>query len=99
MNTMMGRWRVSPAKSILETRHSAGRGLMDLLGTLRALTRCWWLTLLLLLLSFGGLAFFYTALPWTYQSSASVLFLSSPSQTKEAGGNPYQQFADSLHVS
>jgi hypothetical protein len=72
---------------------------MDLLGTLRALTRWWWLTLLLLLLSFGGLAFFYTALPWTYQGSASVLFLSSPSQTKEAGGNPYQQFADSLHVS
>jgi uncharacterized protein involved in exopolysaccharide biosynthesis len=72
---------------------------MDLLGTLRALTRWWWLTLLLLLLSFGGLAFFYTALPWTYQSSASVLFLSSPIQTKEAGGNPYQQFADSLHVS
>ncbi|GAB3985938.1 hypothetical protein GCM10029978_100110 [Actinoallomurus acanthiterrae] len=72
---------------------------MDLLGTLRALTRWWWLTLLLLLLSSGGVAFFYTALPWTYQGTASVLFLSSPIQTKEAGGNPYQQFADSLHIS
>jgi hypothetical protein len=72
---------------------------MDLFGTLRALARWWWLTLLLLLLSVGGLAFFYTALPWTYQSTASVLFLSSPIQTKEAGGNPYQEFGDSLHVS
>jgi hypothetical protein len=72
---------------------------MDLLGTLRALVRWWWLTLLLLLLSFGGLAFFYVALPWTYQSTASVLFLSSAIQTKDAGGNPYQEFGDALHVS
>lgn len=72
---------------------------MDLLGTLRALVRWWWLTLLLLLLSFGGLAFSYVALPWTYQSTASVLFLSSAIQTKDAGGNPYQEFDDSLHVS
>lgn len=72
---------------------------MDLLGTLRALIRLWWLTVPLLLVSFGGLAFCYSALPWTYQGTASVLFLSSPIQTKEAGGNPYQQFADSLPVS
>lgn len=38
-------------------------------------------------------------LPWTYQSEAGVVFLSSRVVSKSAGGNPYLVFASSLTVS
>jgi hypothetical protein len=72
---------------------------VDLFGTLRALTRRWWLALGLFFMSCVGLVGCYVMLPWTYTAQASVVFLAAPVTTQTSGGNPYLQFDDSLHVS
>ncbi|WP_283139117.1 hypothetical protein [Rhizohabitans arisaemae] len=72
---------------------------MDLLGTLQALRRWWWVALLLFSLSVSGVGAAYALLPWSYESKANVLFLPSIKQAEEAGGNAYLVFSDSLRVS
>jgi capsular polysaccharide biosynthesis protein len=71
---------------------------MDLLDSLRALSRRWVITLPLLLLTLGSVVAAYMVLPATYQSTASVVLLSSEIGSKEAGGNPYLAFDSSLSV-
>ncbi|GAA2418005.1 hypothetical protein GCM10010191_30760 [Actinomadura vinacea] len=56
------------------------------------------LTLPLLLLALGGVGAAAVVTPWTYEAQASVVFLASPFQAKQAGGNPWLVFDSSLTV-
>jgi capsular polysaccharide biosynthesis protein len=71
---------------------------MDLLDSLRALSRRWVITLPLLVLTLASVVAAYVLLPATYESKASVVLLSSEIGSKEAGGNPYLAFDSSLSV-
>ncbi|GAA3110402.1 hypothetical protein [Streptosporangium carneum] len=71
---------------------------MDLLGSLRAIRRWWWIAAPLALLTMVGAVVAAAILPWDYESRATLLLLSSPQVAKEAGGNPYLYFSNSLNV-
>ncbi|MEW2358235.1 hypothetical protein [Spirillospora sp. NPDC029432] len=71
---------------------------MDLLDWMGILLRRWLLTVPLLLLALGGVAAAAVLTPWTYEAKASVVFLASPFQAREAGGNPWLIFDSSLTI-
>jgi hypothetical protein len=71
---------------------------VDLLDWLGILLRRWWLTLSLLLLALGGTGAMAFVTPWTYEAKADLVFLASPFQSKDAGGNPWLVFDSSLTV-
>ncbi|HEY7483804.1 MAG TPA: hypothetical protein VH912_05020 [Streptosporangiaceae bacterium] len=71
---------------------------MDLLDSVRVLMKRWWLTLPLLALTLIGVIGTAIVMPWTYRSEATVVFLSSQLQSKQAGGNPWLAFDSSLTV-
>jgi hypothetical protein len=62
------------------------------------LLRRWLLTVPLLLLTLGGVAGAAVVTPWTYEAQGTVVFLASPYQAKQAGGNPWLVFDTSLTV-
>lgn len=71
---------------------------MDLLDWIGILLRRWLLTVPLLLLALGGVAAAFVVTPWTYEARATVVFLASPFQAREAGGNPWLIFDSSLTI-
>lgn len=71
---------------------------MDLLDSLNILLRRWLLTLPLLLLTGAGVLAAMVILPWSYEAKATTVFLASPIQAKEVGGNPWLVFDGSLTV-
>jgi hypothetical protein len=71
---------------------------VDLLDSLNILLKRWLLTLPLFILTIGALAGAAVTLPWDYEAQASMVFLASPVQAKNAGGNPWLVFDSSLTV-
>ena len=71
---------------------------MDLLDSLNILMKRWWLTLPIFFLTLVGVGAAVLALPWSYEAKATVVFLASPVQSKQAGGNPWLVFDGSLTV-
>lgn len=71
---------------------------MDLLDWIAILFRRWWLTVPLLLLTLIGVGAAAFATPWTYEAKATAVLLASPTQAKQAGGNPWLVFDGSLTV-
>ncbi|MFC5751794.1 hypothetical protein [Actinomadura rugatobispora] len=71
---------------------------MDLLDWIGILLRRWKLTVPLLLLALGGVGAAATVTPWTYEARANLVFLASPFQARQAGGNPWLVFDSSLTV-
>ncbi|MQY03466.1 YveK family protein [Actinomadura macrotermitis] len=71
---------------------------MDLLDSLNILLRRWVLTVPLLLLTISGVVAAFLLLPWSYEAKANAVFLASPLQAKQAGGNPWLVFDGSLTV-
>jgi hypothetical protein len=67
---------------------------MELLSILR---RRWILAGVLFLLTLVGTAFAFTKVPWTYQSTSSVVFLAPKDTAKSFGGNPYLAFNSALN--
>lgn len=65
-----------------------------LLSTLR---RRWILACILFLVTLAGVGAALFKLPWTYQTTASVLFLQSKNGAKLSDGNPYLSFTPALN--
>ncbi|GII80758.1 hypothetical protein Sru01_57400 [Sphaerisporangium rufum] len=71
---------------------------MDLLDSLRALLRRWPLTVTLLLATIAATVGAAVVIPWQYESSATVVFLSSRKGSQPVGGNPWLAFDASLTI-
>jgi hypothetical protein len=71
---------------------------MDLLDSLRALARRWPVTLALLVMTICGSVAALVIIPWQYESTATVVFLSSREGSKPVGGNPWLAFDGSLTI-
>ncbi|GAA5081965.1 hypothetical protein HNP84_009674 [Thermocatellispora tengchongensis] len=71
---------------------------MDLLDSLRALLRRWPITVAFLVLTLGGTLGAFIAIPWQYESQATMVFLSSRQNAKPVGGNPWLAFDTSLTI-
>lgn len=71
---------------------------MDLLDSLRALLRRWPVTLALLVVTIAATAGALMAIPWQYESKATVVFLSSRKGSQPVGGNPWLAFDASLTI-
>jgi capsular polysaccharide biosynthesis protein len=69
---------------------------MDLGASFRALRRQWILALLLLFLTLAASAAGAVKLPWTYQSTGTVVLLNSKSASAADDGNPLLAFDSSL---
>lgn len=69
---------------------------MDLMESFRTLRRHWVLTLVLLLLTLAGTVAAAVKLPWTYESTATVVLLNSKTASTSTGGNPYLAFDTAL---
>jgi capsular polysaccharide biosynthesis protein len=69
---------------------------MDLMESFRTLRRRWVLTLVLLLLTLAGTVAAAVKLPWTYESTATVVLLNSKTASTSTGGNPYLAFDTAL---
>ncbi|MFC4588907.1 YveK family protein [Sphaerisporangium corydalis] len=71
---------------------------MDLLDSLRALLRRWPVTLALLAVTIAATVGALIAIPWQYESKATVVFLSSRKGSQPVGGNPWLAFDASLTI-
>ncbi|WP_214409869.1 hypothetical protein [Sphaerisporangium fuscum] len=71
---------------------------MDLLDSLRALLRRWPVTLTLLVVTLAATVGALVAIPWQYESTATVVFLSSRKGSQPVGGNPWLAFDGSLTI-
>ncbi|MCT9931972.1 hypothetical protein N5079_17360 [Planotetraspora sp. A-T 1434] len=72
---------------------------MDLMEAVFVLARRWTITVPLLLLTIGAVTAAYFVLPWTYESSGTIVFLTSKQiADKNTGGNPYLSFDGSLSI-
>ncbi|GII64089.1 hypothetical protein Skr01_41740 [Sphaerisporangium krabiense] len=71
---------------------------MDLLDSLRALLRRWPVTVTLLAVTLAATIGAYFAIPWQYESKATVVFLSSRKGSQPVGGNPWLAFDGSLTI-
>lgn len=71
---------------------------MDLLDSLNILMKRWLLTVPLFVLTVGAVVAASVVLPWEYEAQATMVFLASPVQAKNAGGNPWLVFDGSLTV-
>ncbi|WP_424528694.1 hypothetical protein ACOZ38_03060 [Sphaerisporangium viridialbum] len=71
---------------------------MDLLDSLRALLRRWPVTLALLAVTIAATVGALIAIPWQYESKATVVFLSSRKGSQPVGGNPWLAFDGSLTI-
>ncbi|MFC4529940.1 hypothetical protein [Sphaerisporangium dianthi] len=71
---------------------------MDLLDSLRALLRRWPVTLALLAVTIIATVGALIAIPWQYESKATVVFLSSRKGSQPVGGNPWLAFDASLTI-
>ncbi|MEO3807827.1 hypothetical protein ABGB17_02355 [Sphaerisporangium sp. B11E5] len=71
---------------------------MDLLDSLRALARRWPVTVALLVATVAATFGAYLAIPWQYESKATVVFLSSRKGAQPVGGNPWLAFDGSLTI-
>jgi hypothetical protein len=69
---------------------------MDLMESFRILRRHWIMTSALLVLTLAGTAAAAIKLPWTYQSTATMVLLNSKSGSATTGNNPYLAFDNSL---
>ncbi|WP_182872788.1 hypothetical protein [Microbispora sp. H10670] len=72
---------------------------MDLMEAVFVLARRWTITIPLLVLTIAAVTAGYLLLPWTYESSGTVVFLTSRQiAEKNTGGNPYLAFDGSLSI-
>ncbi|RCG31527.1 hypothetical protein DQ384_08060 [Sphaerisporangium album] len=71
---------------------------MDLLDSLRALLRRWPVTVTLLAVTLAATIGAFFAIPWQYESKATVVFLSSRKGSQPVGGNPWLAFDGSLTI-
>ncbi|MEU9887117.1 hypothetical protein [Sphaerisporangium sp. NPDC051011] len=71
---------------------------MDLLDSLRALLRRWPVTATLLAVTLAATIGAFFAIPWQYESKATVVFLSSRKGSQPVGGNPWLAFDGSLTI-
>ncbi|GAA3793122.1 hypothetical protein GCM10022226_10490 [Sphaerisporangium flaviroseum] len=71
---------------------------MDLLDSLRALLRRWPVTLALLAVTIAATVGALIAIPWQYESKATIVFLSSRKGSQPVGGNPWLAFDASLTI-
>lgn len=71
---------------------------MDLLDSLRALLRRWPVTVALLVATIAATSAAFMAIPWQYESKATVVFLSSRKGAQPVGGNPWLAFDGSLTI-
>lgn len=72
---------------------------MDLMEAVFVLARRWTITVPLLVLTIAAVTVGYLLLPWTYESSGTVVFLTSKQiAEKNTGGNPYLSFDGSLSI-
>ncbi|MEV7966783.1 hypothetical protein AB0O34_12485 [Sphaerisporangium sp. NPDC088356] len=71
---------------------------MDLLDSLRALLRRWPVTVALLAVTIAATVGALIAIPWQYESKATVVFLSSRKGSQPVGGNPWLAFDGSLTI-
>ncbi|WP_248961940.1 hypothetical protein [Sphaerisporangium perillae] len=71
---------------------------MDLLDSLRALLRRWPVTVALLAVTIVATVGALIAIPWQYESKATVVFLSSRKGSQPVGGNPWLAFDASLTI-
>ncbi|GGK79518.1 hypothetical protein Sme01_21680 [Sphaerisporangium melleum] len=71
---------------------------MDLLDSLRALLRRWPVTVALLAVTIIATVGAFFAIPWQYESKATVVFLSSRKGSQPVGGNPWLAFDASLTI-
>ncbi|MFC6079690.1 YveK family protein [Sphaerisporangium aureirubrum] len=71
---------------------------MDLLDSLRALLKRWPVTVALLVATIAATFGAMTAIPWQYESKATVVFLSSRKGAQPVGGNPWLAFDGSLTI-
>ncbi|MFC7381581.1 YveK family protein [Sphaerisporangium rhizosphaerae] len=71
---------------------------MDLLDSLRALLRRWPVTVALLAVTIIATVGALMAIPWQYESKATVVFLSSRKGSQPVGGNPWLAFDASLTI-
>ncbi|GII53533.1 hypothetical protein Pth03_19220 [Planotetraspora thailandica] len=71
---------------------------MDLLDSLRALLRRWPVTLTMFIVTVAATVGGLFAIPWQYESNATVVFLSSRKSSEPVGGNPWLAFDSSLTI-
>ncbi|MCW2881884.1 MAG: chain length determinant protein [Sphaerisporangium sp.] len=71
---------------------------MDLLDSLRALLRRWPVTVALMAVTLAATVGALIAIPWQYESKATVVFLSSRKGSQPVGGNPWLAFDASLTI-
>jgi hypothetical protein len=69
---------------------------MDLITSLRSMRRHWIVTLTCLVLMLAGIGGVLFKLPWTYQTTSTVVLLPSVSSSTQFGDNPYLAFNDSI---
>jgi capsular polysaccharide biosynthesis protein len=71
---------------------------MDLLDSLRALLRRWPVTVALLAVTIAATVGALIAIPWQYESKATIVLLSSRKGSQPVGGNPWLAFDASLTI-
>jgi capsular polysaccharide biosynthesis protein len=69
----------------------------ELMGLMQILRKRWALTTAFSILTIIATATALVKLPWTYTSTANVLFLPSSNLAKVYGGNPYLAFSSSIN--